>query len=130
MGGTGHRVGSIGNKCALAGSAGYEAIALELAVCLEHRVRIDRQFRDHLPGGGKLVTRLESADPDRMANLLDQLPVGGNSGCPIEAKFNHCAMRIVKRREHSDLARRRQEALAGALFSLVPKWPWGAFAQT
>src|SRR5260370_484934 len=104
MGCAGHRVGSAGNKCSLAGPAGNEAIALELAVCLEHRVRVDRELRYHLPGGRKLVTRPEPADPDRVANLLDQLPVGGNARCAIKAEFNHCAMRIVKRTKHTDLA--------------------------
>src|SRR5258708_5018981 len=126
----GHGMGCPGDKRSLAWPTGHEAIVLEFAVRLEHRVWVDCELRHHFPGGRKLITGLEPTDPDRLSNLLDNLPVGGDPGRPIEAEFNHGAMRIVKRSEHSDPASRRQEAPAGALFSVVPKWPWGAFAET
>src|SRR6267378_3497970 len=124
----GHGMGCLGDKRSLAGPTSHEAIALEFAVRLEHRVWVDCELGHHFPGGGKLVTGLEPTDLDRLSNLLDNLPVGGDPGRPIEAEINHCAMRIVKRSEHSDLAGRRQEAPADDLSSAVPKWPWGAFA--
>src|ERR1700736_5216940 len=104
----GHGMGCLGDKRSLAGPTGHEAIALEFAVRLEHRVWVDCELRQRFPGGRKLVTGLESTDPDRPSNLLDNLPVGGDPGRPIEAKFNHSAMRIVKPSEHSHPAPWRQ----------------------
>ena len=125
----GHGVGCLSDKGSLAGPTGHQAVALELAVRLEHRVRVDGELRHHFPGGRKLVTGLEPTNPDCPSNLLDNLPVGGDPGRPIEAEFNHCAMRIVKRSEHSDLTGPRQAAPADDLFSVVPKWPWGSVCR-
>src|ERR1700674_2431965 len=117
----GHGMGCFGDKRSLAGPTGHQAIALEFAVCLEHRVWVDGELRHHFPCGWKLVTGLEPTNPDCPSNLLDNLPVGGDPGRPIEAEFNHCAMRIVERSEHSDPASRRQEASVGALFFGCPQ---------
>src|SRR6267378_6779413 len=118
----GHGMGCLGNKGSLTGPTSHEAIALEFAVRLEHRVWVDCELGHHFPGGRKLVTGLEPTDLDRLSNLLDNLPVGGDPGRPIEAEINHCAMRIVERREHSDLAHCRQGDGPASFLPVVPKW--------
>ena len=61
---------------ALPGPARRQALVLQLAVGLQHRVRVDRQVGDHVPDLGQLITRLEVAQPQRVLDLLDELQVG------------------------------------------------------
>src|SRR5204863_3158333 len=59
-----------------AGSAVHEALALELAVRLQHGIWVDRQFLDDLPGGRKAVARSEHFVAHGVLDLLDELQVG------------------------------------------------------
>jgi hypothetical protein len=75
--GPGQRAGDEG---ALAGLAGRQASVLKLAVCLLHRVRVDRQRLDSLPDGRQAVSLLEVTEPKGLFDLLNQLQVGRDPG--------------------------------------------------
>jgi hypothetical protein len=73
---------------ALAGTAGREALGVQLAVSLEHRVRIDGQRCDHIPDLGQLVARFQVAEPERMLHLVDELQVGRHTRRGVEPEFD------------------------------------------
>ena len=50
-----------------------EALALQLSVCLGDSVRIDRDASDNLFDGWELITNLKKSEPQRSANLLNEL---------------------------------------------------------
>ena len=101
-------------------AAVHEALTFELAVRLQDGVRVDGEPRYHFPGCRKLVVGLEPSDPDGVLNLLDQLPVSRDPRRPIEMELNHCAMSLVERRKHSDLAPRGQGGIS--LFGKHQNW--------
>ena len=57
-----------------------EALEVELAVGLEHRVRVDREAADDLLHRRKLVARPQDPEPDRLADLLHELEIGRHAG--------------------------------------------------
>ena len=61
------------------GPAGRQLLVLELAVGLEHGVRVDGDLVDHRLDGGELVT-LEQAEAQGLTDLVDDLPVGRHAG--------------------------------------------------
>ena len=67
------------NERPLAGTRAHEALPFEVPVGLKHRVGIDRQLGDHLLGRRQLVSWLEDAELQCLADLLDQLQVGGDT---------------------------------------------------
>ena len=67
----------------------HETEMLQLLVCLQHRVRVDRKTRDHLLQGRELVANLEEPEAQRVADLLDDLLVGRDARALVEMKFNH-----------------------------------------
>ena len=69
--------------------AAHQALPFQVAVGLEHRVRVDRQLGDDLLGGGQLVARLQEAEPQSVMDLLDQLEVGGDTGNGVELELDH-----------------------------------------
>ena len=73
----------------LARSGADQALALQIAVGLQHRVRVDGQFGDDLLGGRQLVTRLEHAQLQGLVDLLDQLEVGGDPRSGVELELDH-----------------------------------------
>ena len=56
-----------------------EAFMLELPVGLQHRVGIDRDLCDDLLHRRQLITLTQNAETQRLADLLHQLPVRGNT---------------------------------------------------
>ena len=58
------------------GPGGDQPLVLELAVGLEHRVRVDRHLADDLLDGRQLVALAQQPQPQRLAHLLDELQVG------------------------------------------------------
>ena len=66
-----------------------QSLALEIAVGLEHRVRVDRQLGDHLLGRRQLVARLEQAELQGLMDLLDQLQVGRHARSGVELELDH-----------------------------------------
>ena len=73
---------------ALAGPPGRQALRLQLAVGLQHRVRVDRQRGDHVPDLGQLVAGLEIAQPQRVLDLLDELQVGRHARGRIQPELD------------------------------------------
>ena len=73
---------------ALAGPAGRQALGLQLAVGLEHRVRIDGQRGDHIADLGQLIAGLEVSEPQRVLDLLDELQVGRHAGGGVEPELD------------------------------------------
>jgi len=61
----------------------------EFAVSLEHRVRIDRQVRDHIFDRWQLVTRDEQAQSKRSTYLLYELLVRRHSRSAVQMKLDH-----------------------------------------
>ena len=58
------------------GPSARQALGLQLLVGLQHRVRVDRQRRDHIPDLGQLVAQRGTAQPQRVLHLVHQLQVG------------------------------------------------------
>src|ERR1700722_16365367 len=73
----------------LAGPRTDQLLALEVAVSLQHGVRVDRELRDHLAGGGQLIARPQHSQPERLPNLVDQLEVSGYARSGVELKLEH-----------------------------------------
>src|SRR5262249_41623518 len=76
------------DKGALPGTALGEALGIQVLVGLQHRVRVDRQRRDHVPDLGQLVTGLEVAKPQRVLYLLHELQVGRHPRGRVKPKLN------------------------------------------
>ena len=55
----------------------------------EHRVRVDREARDHLLHGRELVAHFEEPESQRVADLLDDLLVGRDARARVEMEFDH-----------------------------------------
>ena len=66
-----------------------EALAVELAVGLEHGVRVDRQARDDLLDRRELVARMQDPEAQRLLDLLDDLEIGGDARASVEAELDH-----------------------------------------
>ena len=66
-----------------------QALVLELPVGLEHRVRVDGQLRHHLLDGGQLVALAQEAESQRLADLLDDLEIGGHAGAAVQVELDH-----------------------------------------
>ena len=61
---------------ALTGTARGQTLGLQLLVCLQHGIGIDRQRRHDLPDLGQPVAALQIAQPQRMLDLVDELEIG------------------------------------------------------
>ena len=72
----------------LAGPSNREALRLQLPVSLQHRIRVDRKLRDHVPDLGQLVTELEVAEPKRVLDLVDELQVGWHPRSEVKAELD------------------------------------------
>jgi hypothetical protein len=66
---------------------------VELAVRLQHRVRVDRQLPDDLLDSGELIAGLQDTQPNCLPDLLHQLQMGGHPGSLVESKLDHVARR-------------------------------------
>ena len=73
---------------ALAGPPDDEALGLELAVGLGHRVRVDGQRGDHVPDLGQLVAGLEVAETQGVLDLVDELQVGRHARGGVEPELD------------------------------------------
>src|SRR5690349_16210897 len=101
---------------ALPGPAGRQALGLQVAVGLQHRVRVDRQRGDHVPDLGQLITGLEVAEPQRVLDLLDELQVGRHPRGRIQPELD----RRRRPARHGPLARPRRGPAGSARRKLVP----------
>ena len=61
---------------------------LELPVRLEHGVRVDRHLGDDVLDRRELVAFVEQPEAQGLADLLDQLPIGGDAGSGIDAELD------------------------------------------
>ena len=78
-----------GDEGADAGPGGDEAVALQLAVGLEHGVRVDRQARDDVLDGGQLVALDQQTEPQRPSYLLDDLEVRRDARPAVQRELDH-----------------------------------------
>ena len=78
-----------GDEGADARASGDQAVVLELAVGLEHGVRVDRQPGHHVLDGGQLVALLQQAQPQSLPNLLHELQVGRDAGPLVQVELDH-----------------------------------------
>ncbi len=66
-----------------------ETLAFQIAVGLEHGIRVDGQLSDDLLGRRQLIARLEEAQLQGLVDLLDQLQIGGDSRSGVQLEFDH-----------------------------------------
>ena len=76
------------NERALPGPACREALELQVAVGLQHRVGVDGQRGDHVADLGKLVTGLEVAQPQGVLDLVHQLQKGRHARGGVEPELD------------------------------------------
>ena len=69
-----------------------EPVALEQAIGLGDRVRIDREIGDHLAHRRQLVTDVDRPEPERLLHLLDDLEVGCDAGGRVEVELDHACI--------------------------------------
>ncbi len=69
-----------------------QALALQVAIGLQHGVGVDRRRRDDLPHGGQLVAHLEQARPQRLPDLLDDLQVGRHHRTAVNPETDHAVL--------------------------------------
>ena len=103
---------------ALAGPPGREALVLELAVGLQHRVGVDGQRGDHVPDLGKLVTRLQVAKPQRVLYLLHELQVGRHPRVRVKPELDRAVPFIYCHRTRLQDSRLTRPALPPADLAL------------
>ena len=78
-----------GDEGAHPGTRRDQTLVFEFPVRLEHRVRVDRHLRHHVLDRGQLVTLGQQPQPHGLADLLDQLHVGGDAGAAVQMELDH-----------------------------------------
>ena len=68
---------------------GHEPVVLELAVGLQHRVRIDRQVRHHVLDRRQLVALAQQAEPQRVPHLPHELLIRREAGPGVQVELDH-----------------------------------------
>ena len=66
-----------------------QALALEVAIRLRDRVRVDREIRDDLAHRRQLVADVERAEPERVLHLPHDLQIGRDAGLLVEMELDH-----------------------------------------
>ena len=66
-----------------------EPAQVELAVGLQHRVRVDRQAADDLLHGRQLIAGLQDPEPERLRDLLHELEIGRHPRPGVQMKLDH-----------------------------------------
>ena len=85
----------VGNEGTQALAADENAELFEFPVCTMNGVGIDRQLPNCFPHRRQLVSCPEDAYPHSVADLVDQLAVGGYSGSLIQAEGDHRIIVLV-----------------------------------
>ena len=67
----------------------HQALALEVAIRLRDRVRVDREIRDDLSHRRQLVTDVERSEPERVLHLSHDLQIGRDAGLLVEVELDH-----------------------------------------
>src|SRR2546427_11034984 len=67
----------------------HEPVVLQLAIRLQHGVRVDRERADHLLHGWKLVAGAKHPESDRVTNLMNELEIRRDARPCIESKLDH-----------------------------------------
>ncbi len=67
----------------------HQPLVLELAVGLEHGVGVDGEVPHDVLDRRQLVALAEQAEPERAADLLDQLEVRRDPGPPVQVELDH-----------------------------------------
>src|SRR5690348_14396979 len=80
-----------------AGSPLDEAFVLQLSVCLEHGVRVDRDGSDDFLHSGQLVTGAEHPEAERVLHLLDDLEIRSDPGAALEPELDHVLIPYLSR---------------------------------
>ena len=89
MGGDGRVSERRGHERAAAGPGSDETVVLELAVRLEHRVRVDRQLRHDLLDGRQLIALAQQPEPQRLAHLADELLERRHARTQVQMELDH-----------------------------------------
>src|SRR4051812_23831339 len=89
--------GVLRDECPRTGARVSEPLAFELAIGLQHRVRVDREVFDDLASRRELVTGTHDAVLDRMPDLLHELEIRRNAAARIETESHqrHFTMTLV-----------------------------------
>ena len=66
-----------------------ETVALQLAVGLEHGVRVDRQPRHDVLDGRQLVALTQQPQPQPVPDLVHHLQVGRHTRSAVERELDH-----------------------------------------
>ena len=66
-----------------------ESLVLELAVGLEHRVGVDGELCHDLLDRRQLIALVQESQPQRLADLLDDLEIGGDAGAAVQVELDH-----------------------------------------
>ena len=72
-----------------AGPGAGQTLVLELAVRLEHGVGVDGQLGHHLLDRRQLVALAQQAEAQCLADLLDDLEIGGDAGAAVQMELDH-----------------------------------------
>ena len=78
-----------GHEGAHALTCRHQSLVLELPVGLEHGVGVDGEVRHHVLDRRQLVALAEQPEPERPADLLDQLEVRRDAGPPVQVELDH-----------------------------------------
>jgi hypothetical protein len=76
------------NEGAASGLAFDEPLGLKLAVGPVHGVGVDGDLLDHVAHCRKLIARAQDAQPERLADLVNDLAVDGETGVSVQPKLD------------------------------------------
>ncbi len=80
---------SLGPKSAAeARTADHKAVVLKVPICAQHHVRIEGNLGHHLVDRGQLVSWLEQAEQECLANLLNELDVIRDAGLRVQVELD------------------------------------------
>ena len=80
------------DECAEPAPGLDQTFAFQLAVGLEHGVRVDGGGLDDLACGGQPVAGLQQAEAEGLFGLLDDLEVRGDAAAPVDAELDRCGL--------------------------------------
>ena len=79
-----------------AGAGAGQSLVLQLPVGLQHRVGVDGQLADHLLDRRQLVAFPQQAQAEGLADLLDDLEVGGDARTTVQVELDHVSLTLSR----------------------------------